>query len=86
MGVNDARDNVIVDMSSKASQVLDTGDALLFCLMCQHGPVDTVTDGIDGWNGCLEVVVDLLGVAVPYINDMGLVMHEKMTSIIYQGI
>mmetsp|Transcript_50927 Transcript_50927/g.110958 ORF Transcript_50927/g.110958 Transcript_50927/m.110958 type:complete len:368 (+) Transcript_50927:78-1181(+) len=55
--VDNTRDGIIVDMSSKSGQVLNAGDSFLFSLVCKHGSVDAISNGVDRGNSRLEVVI-----------------------------
>ncbi len=59
VGVDDARDGVVVDVAPLASQVFGRRDALLLRLVGQHGARHAVSNGVDTIHVGLEVPVDL---------------------------
>mmetsp|Transcript_9771 Transcript_9771/g.17641 ORF Transcript_9771/g.17641 Transcript_9771/m.17641 type:complete len:295 (+) Transcript_9771:40-924(+) len=58
-GVYDSRDGVVVHVSSEARDGLHGCDTLLLGLVCKHGPINTVSNGVDGWDSRSEVGVDI---------------------------
>mmetsp|Transcript_7269 Transcript_7269/g.26348 ORF Transcript_7269/g.26348 Transcript_7269/m.26348 type:complete len:435 (+) Transcript_7269:289-1593(+) len=58
VGVHDAWDGVVVHVADLAGDVLHARDAVLLGLVREHGARDDVTNGVDGGNVGLELVVD----------------------------
>lgn len=58
MGVYDTWNGIVIDVSALTSDVLNTGDALFFGFVGQHGATNNVADSVDAGNVCLEVIVD----------------------------
>jgi hypothetical protein len=56
--VYDARDRAVVHVSVSAVDVLCSGDALLFCLVREHGSEGHVADAFDVRHAGVELVVD----------------------------
>mmetsp|Transcript_41496 Transcript_41496/g.125724 ORF Transcript_41496/g.125724 Transcript_41496/m.125724 type:complete len:269 (+) Transcript_41496:412-1218(+) len=59
VSINHPRNSIIIDMPSEASNCFDRRNAFLFRLVRKHGAINTITDGIDRWNSCLEVLINL---------------------------
>lgn len=55
--VNNARDSVVVDVASLASDVLHGRNALFLRFVSEHGSTNHIADRINVGNVCLEVVV-----------------------------
>ncbi len=59
LGVDDARDDIVVHVAGLAGDDLGNGDALVLRLVREHRPGDHVADGIDAGDIGAAVLVDL---------------------------
>ena len=46
MCIYDRGDAVVVDMNSRSTDTLYTDDTFVFCFVCQHGAVNSISDRI----------------------------------------
>mmetsp|Transcript_14377 Transcript_14377/g.41066 ORF Transcript_14377/g.41066 Transcript_14377/m.41066 type:complete len:300 (-) Transcript_14377:747-1646(-) len=57
VSVDNGRDGVVVDVAYFASNVLDTCDSVLFCLVGEHRTWNGVSNGMNAWDVGLEFVI-----------------------------
>mmetsp|Transcript_27552 Transcript_27552/g.77203 ORF Transcript_27552/g.77203 Transcript_27552/m.77203 type:complete len:365 (+) Transcript_27552:278-1372(+) len=57
--VDDAWDGIVIDMTSKPGNGFDSCNALLFGLVGKHRSVNAIADGVNGWHGGSEMIIDL---------------------------
>ena len=59
MGVDHTGYTVVVDVWFMARHdALHANDALVFCLVSQHGSLNAITDGVDTFASRLEILVN----------------------------